>query len=74
VDPEPIEAQLRLIPLFCTGGETAGPLGNMSRAERFDWLTSPRSTVIQTSAVHSGLCDNPKAMLDHLFATMVQVS
>lgn len=71
--PQPFEAQLELIGRVCAGGEKAGLLGAMSQVERFDWLTSPRSTVIQTSAVHCGLCDDPQAMLDHLFETMAQV-
>lgn len=71
--PAPLKVQLDLIARVCAGGKSAGPLAALSQAERFDWLTSPRSTVIQTSAVHSGLCDDPQAMLDHLFETMVRV-
>jgi hypothetical protein len=40
--------------------------------ERFRWLTSPRSTVIQFSAAHTGRCDDPAALLERLIATMVR--
>ena len=43
----------------------------MSQAERFHWLVAPRSTIIQPSPVHSGLCTDPGETLDHLFATLV---
>ena len=42
----------------------------LAQAERFHWLVSPRSTIIQPSPVHSGLCDDPATALEHLFATM----
>ena len=52
------------------------PGGGADRArstsrERFDWLVAPSSTIIQPSRVHTGLCDDPAAMLEHLFATLV---
>ena len=40
-------------------------------AERFHWLVAPSSTIIQPSEVHTGLCDDPAAELDHLVATLV---
>ena len=43
----------------------------MGQAERFHWLVAPASTIIQPSAVHTGLCDDPAAELDHLVATLV---
>ena len=42
------------------------------RPERFHWLVAPTSTIIQPSEVHTGLCDDPAATLDHLFATLVR--
>ncbi len=41
-------------------------------AERFHWLVSPSSTIIQPSEVHTGLCEDPAAELDHLVATLVE--
>ena len=49
----------------------AGPIAKLGQAERFHWLVSPSSTIIQPSEVHAGLCDDPAAELDHLVATLV---
>jgi hypothetical protein len=46
-------------------------LGRMSQSERFHWLTTPRSTTIQISPMHGGLCDDPQAALDDLFVRLV---
>lgn len=72
VDPAEVERHLALIPLVCSGDPAAGPIGRLPAAERFHWLVAPRSTVIQPSPSHSGLCRDPRAMLDHLFDTMVR--
>jgi len=53
------------------GDETAGQVARLEPSERFGWLTAPASTVVQPSAVHTGLCDDPAAMLDRLFARLV---
>jgi hypothetical protein len=68
-----IETHLAAIPRICAGGKAAGPIGQLSQAERFHWLVAPRSTVVQTSAVHSGLSRDPGAALEHLVATMVRL-
>ena len=67
-----LSAHLATIPAICAGGEAAGPIGRLSRRERFDWLTAPRSTMIQTSPVHAGRCTDPRAALEHLVQTMVR--
>jgi hypothetical protein len=67
-----IEEHLLAIPRICAGGEGSGPIGGLSRRERFHWLVAPRSTVIQVSPVHSGTCDDPARALDHLFERMVE--
>ena len=58
---------------ICAGGADAGPIGKLSIAERFRWLTAARSTVLQTSKVHPGLCDDAGEMLEHLFKQLVEV-
>lgn len=73
-DPDAVQAQLDLVAKICAGGQVAGPLGQLSQAERFHWLTSPRSTVIQVSLIHSGLCAEPRAALEDLFARLVAVT
>jgi hypothetical protein len=72
LDLEMVQAELDLIPLVCAGGSAAGAINELNQAERFRWLTSPRSTIIQVSPVHCGLCDDPQAELDDLFAKMVK--
>jgi Protein of unknown function (DUF3037) len=71
VDLAAVRANLASIPLICAGGPAAGPIGRLSARERFHWLVAPRSTMIQTSAVHTGRCENPGAALEHLLHVMV---
>ncbi|MGH8175927.1 MAG: DUF3037 domain-containing protein [Steroidobacter sp.] len=73
IDLASLQANLASIPLICAGGPAAGPIGKLSPRERFHWLVAPRSTMIQTSAVHTGRCENPAAALEHLLKTMVLV-
>lgn len=72
LDLESIRVHLATIPLICAGGEEAGPIGKLSQRDRFHWLVSPRSTMIQTSPVHTGRCEDPSAVLEHLLDTMVR--
>jgi len=57
---------------ICRGEPEAGPIAKLTQRERFHWLISPRSTVIQTSPTHAGMCLDPAATLEHLMATMVR--
>ncbi len=68
-----LERHLAIIPLLCQGGAVAGPIGLLTQAERFHWLVAPRSTVIQTSRVHCGLCDDPAQALERTMRTMVRL-
>lgn len=72
LDVESIRAHLATIPAICAGGPQAGPIGQLSQRERFHWLVAPRSTTIQTSPVHTGWCENPTEVLEHLLITMVR--
>ena len=67
-----IRAALATLPLICAGGDAAGALGRLSTRERFHWLVAPRSSSIQTSAVHTGRCAQPELTLEHLMRTMVR--
>jgi hypothetical protein len=71
IDIPIVQQHLDVIPLVCAGSAEAGIIGQLSQSERFHWLVSPRSTVIQTSPIHSGLCTDPAATLEHLLQTMV---
>ena len=68
-----LAAHLASIPRIAAGEADAGPIARLSQPERFHWLVAPRSTMIQVSEVHSGLCDDPAAALDRLFAELVAV-
>ena len=72
LDVESIRAHLATIPTICAGGAQAGPIGQLSQRERFHWLVAPRSTIVQTSPVHTGRCTDPGAVLEHLLDTMVR--
>jgi hypothetical protein len=56
---------------ICKGGEEAGPIGKLSIGERFRWLTAPRSTIVQTSPVHTGLTADPDKTLKDLMSKLV---
>ena len=62
---------LASIPLLAAGAPTGGPIAALPRGERVHWLGAPRSAVIQTSPVHTGLCDDPQAALDDLVKRLV---
>ena len=70
---EEIEPHLEAIRAICLGGKEAGPIGSLPLSARFHWLTAPRSTVIQTSMVHTGMCDDPEAVLSGLLNKMVRI-
>jgi hypothetical protein len=72
VDVDVVRSALAVIPLICAGGEGAGDIGRMSARERFHWLVAPRSTIVQTSPVHTGQCADPDAALAHLMHSMVR--
>lgn len=74
LDLEVVQAGLASIPAVCAGGPAAGPIGELSQRERFRWLVSPRSTVIQMSPVHTGRTTDPEAALEQLLDTMVRRS
>ena len=71
IDLDELELALASIPLIAAGDPTGGPIAALPRGERFHWLVAPRSAVIQTSPVHTGLCDDPQAALDHLVKRLV---
>ena len=72
VDLELVKNTLATIPAICAGGAEAGPIGKLSVRERFHWLVAPRSTMVQTSPVHTGQCQDLESVLVHLMATMVR--
>ena len=71
IDLDLVRKHLAAIPIICRGGDGAGTIGQLPQRQRFHWLVAPRSTVIQTSPVHTGRCNDPAAALERLVATMV---
>jgi len=71
LDLEMVRTHLETIPTICHGGDGAGPIGQLPQRQRFHWLVAPRSTIIQTSPVHTGRCSDPAAALEHLVGKMV---
>lgn len=56
---------------ICAGEPAAGPIGKLDPASRFRWLTATRSTVVQTSKVHPGFCNDPGETLTRLYNQLV---
>lgn len=71
IDLPEIQQHLESFEKICSGGKVAGALGGLPVAQRFRWLSATRSTVVQMSKVHTGLCTEPSKKLDELFAQLV---
>jgi hypothetical protein len=67
VDLNMIEEYLKGWEGICKGKPDSGPIGNFEIAERFRWLAAAKSTILQCSPVHPGLCINPEKELEDLF-------
>jgi hypothetical protein len=70
-DPEIVRRHLAAIESVAAGQADAGPIAALTAPERFHWLVSPSSTIIQPSEVHTGLTGDPATTLEHLFRTLV---
>lgn len=68
---EEVGLHLRAFEDICCGKNPDSPIARLDNASRFRWLTATRSTVLQTSKVHPGLCKDPQQTLDNLFAQLV---
>ena len=72
VDVDGVRAALGAWVTTCAGGAAGGAARDMRQGERFRWLTAPRSTILQASAVHTGLTEAPAAELDRLVDLLVR--
>jgi hypothetical protein len=72
VDLALVRSTLATIPAICAGGADAGPIGKLSARERFHWLVAPKSTIVQTSPVHTGQCSDLGQALEHLMNRMIR--
>ena len=66
IDVDLVRQHLEAIPRVTAGDPSAGPIAGLSQSQRFHWLVAPRSTIIQISPVHSGVCEQPDRVLENL--------
>jgi hypothetical protein len=71
LDLDAVEPHLDAIERVAAGADDAGPIARLDTTARFHWLVAPSSTIIQPSAVHTGVCGDPPAELEKLFAALV---
>ena len=74
IDVETVRRHVSAVERICAGDTTAGAIASLSQRERFHWLIAPRSTMIQTSPVHTGICterDGMDGVTDRLFEQLV---
>jgi hypothetical protein len=71
VDAATVLPHLEAIERIARGDPVAGPIAALDTTARFHWLVAPSSTIIQPSAVHTGVCADPAAQLERLFETLV---
>lgn len=72
IEAENVREYLDIIEKICAGDESAGVIGKLTQRERFYFLTAQRSTVIQTSPVHTGFTNDAKKTLDNLLKKLVE--
>jgi len=73
-DLSELDEHLASICRICSGTDDSGPIGKMPLGERFRWLTAPRSTIVQTSAVHTGFTVDPDQTLRSLIERLVDIT
>jgi Protein of unknown function (DUF3037) len=73
LDVAAVRKHLDALERIAAGDPSAGPIAGLDTTARFHWLVSPSSTVIQPSAVHTGICGQPDEQLERLFAALVPV-
>lgn len=71
LDLEAVRGHLDFVRRVCAGDAACGYVAGLPQAERFGWVVSPASTLVQPSRVHAGLCADPAAALDRLLAALV---
>lgn len=72
LDIDEIKEHLSAFEQIALGNPQGGPIGQLDTASRFRWLTATRSTVVQASKVHPGLCSgNLDERLKRLFEQLV---
>ena len=72
LDIESVSRHLQAVTAICRGGPGTGPIGQVPPRARFHWLTAKRSSILQTSPVHTGKCSDMDAIMEHLLRRMVR--
>ena len=72
-DLKDMEGHLHSFENITNAEPAGGPIAALDPASRFRWLTAKRSTVIQLSAVHPGICEDPEGTINKLFKELVLV-
>lgn len=72
LDIEAVRHYLSIIPKICAGEKEAGIIGKLTPRERFYWLTSTKSTIIQTSPIHTGFAVNAEVLIEKLLNKLVR--
>lgn len=67
VDTDLIRKYLEAWEQICAGEPKGGSIGMLELSSRFRWLVASRSTIIQSSETHSGLCHDPEKVLEDLY-------
>ena len=70
-DIEEVNTYLQAFEKICQGIKAGGPIAQLDMPSRFRWLTAQRSTILQTSKVHPGFCENAQEALAHLYTQLV---
>lgn len=71
LDIDELRSHLEAFDRIAKGLPDGGPIARLDPASRFRWLTATRSTILQSSKVHPGLCDQPEKAIDRLFHELV---
>ena len=71
VDCHEVEEHLQSFLKIAKGEKDGGPIAALDLPSRFRWLTATRSTIIQTSKVHPGFCEDPNETLQKLYTKLV---
>ena len=72
LDIDSVSRHLQAVTAICRGGPGTGPIGQLPPRARFHWLTAKRSSILQTSPVHTGKCSDMDAIMEHLLRRMVR--
>ncbi len=72
LDMDELKERLHVFEQICSGDPGGGAIAALPIASRFRWLTATRSTVLQISSVHPGLCTHPQETLNRIYDELVK--